>query len=309
MSEGGSWGWTNPEVQAIEQPPSGPSRRQIGLVAMTTLAIAAALLAFTILGSNNGGKGGTLNPIAQAAERTASYPGEQVSITGSYSYPGFSQPIPFHGDGAFNGDTQQGRVTLHVDATGPVPSIDVYEVDDGADIYLSSPAFAGQLPDGKSWMKVSTMTNDSASTATSGQTDPSEQLKLIEQVSDAFTTVGEETVRGHATTHYSASISYQKAADQLRSEGNDDGADIIEALEEKTGSTGFPVEVWIDSKKLIRRAALSVPIPIGDDQTFTMNMTQEFFDFGAKPRVVLPPESQVYDATDAAAKALDDLTS
>jgi hypothetical protein len=309
MSQGGSWGWTNPDVQPIEQPPSGPSRRQVGLVAMATLAVAVGLLAFTILGANNGGNGSALNPIAQAAERTASFPGERVSITGSYLYPGISQSVPFQGGGAFNGDTQQGRVTLHIDATGPVPSIDMYEVDDATDIYLSSPIFAGQLPDGKSWMKLSASTSDSASTAPSGQADPGEQLKLMEQVSDAFTIVGEETVRGHETTHYSASISYQKAADQLRSEGDDDGADVIEALAEKTGSSGFPVEVWIDSKKLVRRATLSIPIPIGDDQTFTMNMTQEFFDFGAKPRIVLPPESQVYDATDDAAKALDDLTS
>jgi hypothetical protein len=202
-----------------------------------------------------------------------------------------------HGGGAFNGDTKQGRLSLSIDASGSTPAIEINELIDGSDFYLSSPSFAGQLPDGKSWMKISVSSLD-ADTAASSQSDPSQQLGLLEQVSDEFTTIGTESVRGHETTHYSASVSYQKEADQLRSMGNDKGADLIGQLAEKSGSSGFPVEVWIDDKNLVRRASLSIPVPVGDDQTFTMNMSMEFFDFGAKPRIFLPPESQVFDASD-----------
>ena len=304
----GWFSWVNPDVQPVEEPPSGPSGRQIGMVAIATLAIFAALIAFTVLGANNGGKGGALNPIARAAERTAEYRGERVAISGSYTYPSYSLQVQFHGDGAFNGETNQGRVTLHTDAAGPLPSFDLFEIDSGSDIYLSSPLFAEDLPAGKSWMKLSNLASGNVGTAASGQADPAEQLKMLEQVSDSFTVLGKETVRGHTTTHYAASISYQKAADQVRALGDDEGADVIAALAEKSGTTGFPAEVWIDSKGIVRRSALSIPIPFHGDQTFTMNMTEEYFDFGAKPHITVPPESQVFDATQIAEAGLKELT-
>jgi hypothetical protein len=112
-------------------------------------------------------------------------------------------------------------------------------------------------------------------------------------------TVGTEPVRGHSTTHYTAAISYAKQADLMRAQGDDSGADDLEKSADQSGSSNFPVDVWIDDHALVRRMTISIPLPIDGDSPVTMSMTMEFFNFGAKPKITLPPEYQVLDAADA----------
>jgi hypothetical protein len=231
-----------------------------------------------------------------------------VEITGDYTAPFLPQSIQFHGGGAFNGDMQQAKLSLSIDASSSTPAFEITEVVDRTDFYLSSPAFAGGLPYGKTWMKLDLSSILDADSTAAGQSDPRQELEMLEQVSDEFIIAGKELVRGHQTTHYSASISSEKVIEQMRANGDDDNADLLQKLNEQTGTTSSPVEVWIDDRNLVRRFKMSIPLP-SERGTITGDMTMEFFDFGAKPRIVLPPESQVYDATGDAAKALDDLTS
>ena len=60
-------------------------------------------------------------------------------------------------DGAFNGQTgrSQMQMQMQMQATGPQPiSTSMSAVQDGSAIYMNSPLFAGQLPNGASWMKL-----------------------------------------------------------------------------------------------------------------------------------------------------------
>jgi hypothetical protein len=305
MSEGGSWGWTNPEVQPIEQPPSGPSRRHFGLVAMATLAIAVGLLAFTILGANNGGRGGALNPIAQAAERTASFPGERMTISASVTAPGSPISVQLQGRGAFNGKTQRGRIDMTMQGPEPMGTLTLNEVIDGGDLYVGSPELANSLPMGKQWILVDPFSDDAGSSAL-GQSDPRSQLKALESVSDAVVNVGTESIGGHPTTHYSAELSVSKMADLMRATGDDESAGELEDLSEKANFDDIPIQAWIDRRGLLRRMTMVILIADLEGQQVTMTMNTDFFDYGATPSIQVPSPDQVYDARGVDLEQLSD---
>lgn len=302
-SAGGSWGWSSPDVTPPK--PSGdrgPTRRQLGLVAVVGLALAAAFLVYTVVG---GSKGGALNPIAQAAEQTASYPGERIALNATMSSSSLPETIQMQGHGAFNGQTQTGWINVTAQGPPPLNSLSIREIVQGTTIYMSSPELTGQLAGGKTWMKIDAFSGQS--NGTFGQTDPHAQLEMLKAVSDEFVTVGHESIRGVSTTRYRTAIDSSKEADLLRSQGNDQAADLVEKSASLTGTTQVPVDVWIDGQGLVRRLQMSIPIPTASGQTPTMNMTIDFFDFGAAPKVSAPPPSQVFDATNLAKQSLNAL--
>ena len=60
----------------------------------------------------------------------------------------------------------------------------------------------------------------------------------------------------------------------------------------------IPVEVWIDGNGLARLIRMVQPLPtVSGGPTVTMDMRMEFFDFGARPKVTMPPRSRVLDYT------------
>jgi hypothetical protein len=300
MSSSDSWSWSNPDV-ASEPTPGGPSRRLIGLTALATVLVAGVFLVLSVIG----GDGGPTNPIAQAAEQTATYPGFRMELTGSYSGAMLATPVGMRGHGSFNGDDNTGRMTLSAEFPPPAGEVRVDEVMDGGDVYLSSPKFAGQLPPGKQWMKISLLGAQDQSTAAYGQSDPHAQLQMLESASDAFQMLGHEKVNGVRTTHYRATIDLSKRIAQLRSDGNGEAADALEQSASASGTTMLPIEVWIDGRDLIRQVQLSVPLPVPGGQPMTMTMEMSFSDFGTTPQVTVPPPDSVFDATSLVQQTLD----
>ena len=154
-------------------------------------------------------------------------------------------------------------------------------------INLDSPAVSSAL--GASFSQLT----DSADESTQG-------LAYLQGVSaDGVTTVGPATVRGVATTEYSATIDLTKAA-QGRSAAVQA---LLQKLQAKTGMTTLPVSVWIDAQGQIRREVL--------DESLTTNgvatgatVTIEYFDFGAPVDVTPPPASQTVDISSMLGSAL-----
>ena len=293
----GSWGWTNPDyTPQAESAPGGPTGRQVRLVLVATLLIAAALLAYTVLGADNGGKGSALNPIAQAAEKTAHYPGERMRMTGSFTAPGSPVTLQLHGSGAYNGTTQRGRFDMTIDNLLPTGSFTMKEVVDEDGFYIGSPQFAGRLPAGKTWVRLDASSDDATGSAIS-QGDPRQQLEALESVSNAIATVGTESIDGHRTTHYSAQIGVDKEVDQMRAAGDDKAADDLEQIAEQTGIANIPVEAWIDDRGLLRRMAMTVPVPNDLGRQINLNLDMYFFDFGGHPSIETPPPARVYETS------------
>ncbi len=305
----GNFGWTNPDMPSAPEPTNRPKHSPLLVVIGLGVLLITGWLVLTVVGGKGSGK---LNPIAEAAGRTASYPGYRVAMTVSVSAPQVvGASFQMQGTGEFNGDNQSGRLSLSGSAPSGPSGLQVNEIITDGDLYLGSPSFAGQLPEGKSWIEIRdflSLVGGDQSSASFQQSDPSNQLKMLAAVSDNFTLVDHEKVRGTQTAHYRASLDSAKEAALYRAQGNDTAADLVEKLAQQTGVSGSPVEVWVDSRGLVRRVRMSIPLPTATGTQATMEMSMDFFDFGAAAQVFAPPSSEVFDATDLAKKGLDQLS-
>jgi hypothetical protein len=134
-------------------------------------------------------------------------------------------------------------------------------------------------------------------------TDPTKALDQLRAVSGRVERVGRESVRGVSTTHYRANADLRRYPNLVPPDRRDEARKGVERLIELTGTESFPEDVWIDSRKHIRRFAFAfrmrVPTLPGD-RKMSMKMQEELYDFGAPVRVDVPPADQVVDATNQA---------
>jgi hypothetical protein len=274
-----------------------------GLLALLLVAIGAFL---ALDGGDDGGLPG-LTPLAQAAERTAEYPGARMSIEGGLEGPGGE--FTMTGEGEYNGKTGLSRITMGAeDARLPGGRFEIEQVaeqgPDTAVMYMRSEAF-GQLPGGAEWMKLD-LSEQAAASAQSF--DPRDQLKMLRSSED-FERLGRERVRGVQTTHYKATVDQGDEVERLRDEGEDSAADLLEkVIEANDGEDTVAVQAWVARDKTIRRLQMEIPFSLGTAPAGTsMLMTMELYDFGIEPHIELPDESDVFDATEIAREGIDQL--
>jgi hypothetical protein len=121
-------------------------------------------------------------------------------------------------------------------------------------------------------------------------TDPSQSLDLLRAASSDFREVGEEEIRGVQTTHYEGTVDLEKVAEQVP----EDARESYRRLMEQSGQREIPMEVWIDEDGLTRRVHYEQTLGDGT----TMDLTQEYFDFGVEVDVEPPPDEDVLDISD-----------
>jgi hypothetical protein len=282
-----------------------------GLVALLLLAGGA----FLVLGDGDDGGLPGLTPLAQAAERTAEYPGARMTIEGGLEIPGSGAALMMAGQGEYNGKTGLSRITIGTDlppeAAAQVPGgrFEIEQVSETrpgtAVMYMRSPAF-GQLPGGAEWMKLD------LSEEVGGQMqslDPRDQLEMLRSSED-FEELGTERIRGVPTTHYKATVDQGDEVERLRDEGEDTAADALETvIDANDGVDTVGVEAWVARDKTIRRLEMEIPFSLGASPAGTsMLMTLELYDFGIEPHIELPSESDVFDASDIAREELESLS-
>lgn len=242
-----------------------------------------------------------LNPIAQAAERTAGMPGARMTVSADYSTPNSSLTFSAQGEGEMNWRTDRGHVTLTTSVAGH--AITVETITDADTIYLRSSGPNEELPPGKEWVGVEPFLGHDPDSALAGSADAGEVLRSLEAAGGDVEDLGEETVRGVSTTHYRGSIDLDRLEQKLRNEGKADVAKLVSRAYES--ETSIPVEVWIDQDGIVRRIREVLPIGDGDGGTgLTMDMQIELYDFGAEPDISLPPADTVFDATPLVKKEL-----
>ena len=73
--------------------------------------------------------------------------------------------------------------------------------------------------------------------------------------------VGTEDVNGTPTTHYHATIAFEKLAGSAGK-----AADSVRQLEQATGLKQLPTDIWIDARRRVRRQTVAIdakrPLPI-----------------------------------------------
>lgn len=239
-------------------------------------------------------KGNPLNPIAEAATRTERAPGARMAVVAVYSSPASSRTVTATGSGAYNAATGRSRFKLEIPSG--LGTERIVGVGDERMIYTHSTRIAEGLPPGKSWLGVAPWLGHDQSEALAGRGTGAE-LEMLRAVGDGVESLGPEQVRGTPTQRYRGTISFRHYAALLRGEGKAELASEYESVA-RLMSAPVSVEVWIDERGLVRSERTTMTLPSAAGRApITMDMRIDLFDFGAQPKISLPPAGEVFDTT------------
>jgi hypothetical protein len=263
------------------------------------------------------GASATLDPIARAAEVSSEQSGVQIAMSMQFSAPELpgNHSYTINASGYFDQRNRSGQMTMDLSelpglsslpggaGNGQVRMVMLYP-----DIYMNMPFLAGQLPEGKTWMKLDL--SKAASQAGLGsllsspeEADPTQFLQYLRGSSGGVVSMGTETVDGVSTTHYHGTLQLSHVLEQLPA---GDQAAAKSALE-KLGSGGsIPVDVWIDAQGRVRRMQMSFGFAGASSPAagVSASITIDFKSYGPVPAVVAPPAGEVFDATSAVGSQL-----
>jgi len=206
------------------------------------------------------------------------------------------QKIPITATGQIDGanDAVELEMSLSVPGQG---SMKLKEIVKGKTIYMTG--FPG-MPKNQ-WVKLSLDELGAAAGggATSGLgagSDPTDQLKLLTQVSDDVKAEGKATVNGVETTKYSGTIDLAKASAAS-------GADAKELAEirkqyEALALKKIPFELYIDGDNLPSRMTMTMDgssNTSGKTEKFSMKSQMDFTDWGTDVKITAPKKAKSFE--------------
>jgi hypothetical protein len=283
------------------------------VVGGAVVAIAAILVVVGVGGSST--ETVPSSTITDAAAATSSTSGYRMALNGSMKVPGVDRTIPLRGTGVIDSKRRSAAMTMRFSGLPNLPSgAKIDEVMQDYVIYMRSPMFEKGLPNGKSWMKIDIRKSSQQFGIDPSQmsTDPTKALDQLRAVSGRVERVGRESVRGVSTTHYRATADLRRYPNLVPPERRDEARKGVEKLIELTGTESFPEDVWVDSRKHIRRFAFEFKMRVPNlpgNQRISMKMQEELYDFGVPVRVEVPSADETFDATKLAQRAQRDATS
>jgi hypothetical protein len=253
------------------------------------LVLVPMALALAACGGGGGGGALSLDPVANAAEKTAKQGSAKVHFTMR------GGGITGTGTGLFDNDGSAGRMSMDVDARGK--SLHMDAVTQGFVIYLKSPLFQSQpgFPKGKEWVEIDVEKAAKSLGVDLGSLQsmsPGSGLSVL-RGSSKPTKVGKETVAGVETTHYRTKIDLEAAANNAKGET----AKTLRKLVELTGQKTMSGEAWVDGNGLVRKESYSQRFGPGQP---LVRITEVLYDFGPRVSIPAPPSDKVFDATNLA---------
>ena len=263
----------------------------------TLAALFAVLLTFGITAC--GGDSVALDPVAEAATKTADASSMRIEMRMAMAAPEFgTKPITVTTRGIAAGN--RSAMSMRMPA---VDGVDLGQFEfrlDGLVMYMRMPFLQAAAPQLKPWIKIDLREAGKdlgidldALLELSTQTDPTKALDFLKAAGEVEE-LGDATVRGVQTTRYKGVIDLERYADQVEKTGGGKvAASSIRKAMELTGNSTMPIELWIDENSLVRRMAWeqAVSAEPGKDPT-TVKATMDLFDYGADVKVVIPPDDQ-----------------
>jgi len=177
-------------------------------------------------------------------------------------------------------------------------------VAEGSTFYMRAPMF--EMLGVQGWLEVSPEdlgTSEEAMGLGTGAYDFTKSLESLRGVVGEPEVIGEEEVRGVATTHYAATMDLEEALAQAPAEQRE----ALEAQLDQLGGSGevgeaeIPVDIWIDGDDLPRRMRMDMGsmfagLGLGDA---SMTMTMELFGYGDPVEIVVPSPDEVTPFSEA----------
>jgi hypothetical protein len=286
----------------------GPLARLTGgrnrIVAFAGAVIAIAAVVFVLVSSTST----KLDPVAQAATRSASAPGYRARISMAMTSPALPGEITMTGGGVVSSSAHAASMSMTM--TFPnVPqlttelggnSLQINEILHGTTVYVELPqALASKLPFSKKWIAVDTLKAAGLSGVSSltggfgaGTSDPSQFLQYLRAASDSVVTAGHARIDGYNTTHYQAQLDFGKVANALPASERAAVQKALAALQQEAQLGTIPVDVWIDRSHLVRRIGMSLNMNIGGT-SMSARITEDLSDYGPQATPAPPPSDQV----------------
>lgn len=261
--------------------------RRLGIFLALVLALAAAACGG---GSEPAAEQAPQEAVVLAAAKTNDAGSYKVDMTSSSEIAG--QALELSGTGAFDGEGKRGQMSMTTSVAGQ--ELDMEMVFAFPIVYVHLPPELGLLSAGKTWAKMDIEKLGQQEGFNVGQlmqagaSDPSQGLDFLRGVSDVEA-VGDEDVRGVATTHYTGVV-------DLHDRGAED-PDLKTELDkflDQSGTSRIPVEIWIDDDGFVRRMQQTLESN-GSGFQVSSTMTTEFYDFGTDVTVEEPPADEVAD--------------
>jgi hypothetical protein len=215
-----------------------------------------------------GGDVTSLDPVAQAAEKTTNVAGAHFVISARIVAEG--ETVQFSGPGeiADHGREFHMRMAMPAALLGMKglrgKTVTLEAIGAGESFYFRGLPFEEVA--GNKWVKIP----DTSKSINLGQNDPSQMLEYLRATSKVEER-GTDTVRGVETTHYKARVQLDKVADRVSA----DAAKTLEQLTQQTGIKEVPFDVWVDDEGLVRRIVMDWH-PKGG----SFRMSIDLFDFG-----------------------------
>ena len=236
--------------------------------------------------------------VARAAQVSSGY-GARFVVRGSITEHGETTDLT--GTGSAEAGGRRDRFTLDVDGT------EVEQITDGPFVLvrvegLSADALPAGTPPGTRWIKFNQerlleQQGLSGSALRELQSsDPAQQLAILGSLADETEREGEERVRGVQTTRYRLIITGEDLIKRL-SEGADNPPPPSDAVREAR----FPFVIWVDRTGRVRKAHFTFAA-----EGTGVDFTSEVVALERGLRVRMPPESEVYDATEEALEEAPD---
>jgi len=232
------------------------------------------------------------NPIVAAAKRSGAAKSSTFAIHATTTVAG-SAATTVTGSGSQRGKAV--RMSMTTRAAGKTVDVDAVLLNEGGAyvMYMRSPVLQTQLPPGKTWWRLD-LSKGAANLGIdfTSLMDASQTLAPLEHGIVATKRLGDETVAGRPTSHYSAVLDVQRAARAVPAYGKQ-----VAALERATGIrlTRSTYHVWIGRDGRIRRMRVSTPTVVGSARGTTVQ-TMTFLSYGAPGRITAPPAAQVFSA-------------
>ncbi|HYH59047.1 MAG TPA: hypothetical protein VD790_07475 [Thermoleophilaceae bacterium] len=272
---------------------------------MTRMALALVLALVTAGFAACGAEDVSPETIAEAAKTTSDAGAARLEMDLGMTLPD-GQELDMTGTGVMDPAGQRGRMTVDMSQI-PGGAGELEQVFDGYVMWMRMPAFEAELPEGKEWIRIDLQRAQEELGIDMSQfpqvgNDPTKTLEYMRTAGEVEE-IGEEDVRGTPTTHYSATVDFEKYPELVPEDKRAAAEESIEKLIDLVGESKFPVEVWIDDDDLVRRMKMEMPMNIPGAGEIEMTIDYELYDFGVEADLEPPPAEDVVDYTEIAAEA------
>jgi hypothetical protein len=206
-----------------------------------------------------------------------------------------AQKMPMTAEGQIDGAKDAVKLEISMEVPGQ-GAMKLQEIVVGNTIYMTG---IPGMP-AKQWVKLSLEELGAAAGGAGANlgagSDPTDQLKLLTQVSDDVKEDGRETVNGVETTKYTGTIDLEKAAAASGAEA----ADLAKVKEqyEKLGLKKIPFSIYIDDENLPARMEMSMSGQVttaGTTEKMQMSSTMDFTNWGEPVKITAPKKAVSFE--------------